>query len=63
LNSRIEQLLQLRKIVWDGDLIGKPNRDALVKAGLAQRAHGYNWITAKGIKYLLDLNLIYPGRD
>lgn len=57
----IEQLLQLfNGATWDGDLLAKSHRDALIKAGLAERAHGYNIITRKGVQYLLDLGLIHP---
>lgn len=58
--GRIEQLLQLVRIVWDGDLISKPERDFLVKEGLAEKGYGFNFISLKGIKYLLDLGLIHP---
>ena len=56
----IEQLKQLLTATWDGNLIGKPNRDELVRMGLAARAHGYNFITADGIRLLLDLHEIHP---
>lgn len=56
-----EQLLLLFKgATWDGDLIDKQARDELVKAGLADRKRGYNFITAKGIEYLLDLGIVRP---
>lgn len=57
----IEQLQQLCTLTWDGNLIGKSLRDDLVLAGLAQRCLGYNWITAKGIRYLAELNLLPEG--
>lgn len=53
--GRVEQLLQLMKVTWDGDLISKSCRDELVKKGLAQRAAGYNMITEKGI-----INVLVP---
>lgn len=56
----IEQLKQLLAATWDGNLICKDYRDNLVKNGLAQRAYGYNWITEKGIKYLVNLHLLKP---
>lgn len=58
--ARVEQLLQLTKVIFDGNLIGKLQRDALVKAGLAQRCEGWNWITKKGVEYLVDLGLLKP---
>ena len=54
----IEQLKQLATATWDGNLLSKQYRDELVKAGLVQRAHGYNWITEKGLEYLVNLRLI-----
>ncbi len=56
----VEQLQQLTCLTWDGDLIGKTNRDELVKTGLAQKHNGWNWITAKGIDYLQKLKFINP---
>lgn len=59
-NGFVEQLFLLFKgVTWDGDLISKVDRDELVKAGLADRKRGYNFITAKGIEYLLDLGIVH----
>lgn len=58
MNARIEQLKQLATATWDGNLISKSDRDELVKAELAQRGYGWNWITEKGVKYLVDLGLL-----
>lgn len=55
----IEQLQALCMLTWDGNLISKDARTALVKAGLAQQFEGgFNLITAKGIQYLYDLHLL-----
>jgi hypothetical protein len=35
--------------VWDGNLIYKQARDKLVRRGLVQRSHGYNWLSLDGI--------------
>lgn len=48
----LDQLLQLVRIVWDGDLISKGDRDSLVEMGFATRCEGFNIITRRGIKYL-----------
>lgn len=56
----IEQLLQLTRIVFDGDLVNKSARDHLVELRFAQRMHGFNLITEKGLATLLDLGLIHP---
>jgi hypothetical protein len=55
------QLQQLTCLTFDGDLIGKSERDKLVKEGLAQRVNGgWNLITSKGIQYLENLGFIHP---
>ena len=57
----IEQLFLLFKgATWGGDLISKQHRDELVKAELAERKRGYNFITGKGIEYLLDMGIVHP---
>ena len=48
----LDQLIQLVRIVWDGDLISKSDRDHLVEIGFATRSEGFNIITTRGIKYL-----------
>ena len=53
-----EQLLQLLRIVWDGDLISKSDRDILVKMGFVERSCGFQIITGAGIRYLNDNGLI-----
>lgn len=59
--ATIAQLQQLTHLTWDGDLIGKSERDRLVKAELAQRIpNGWNLITPKGIEYLETLGFINP---
>jgi hypothetical protein len=60
-SGRIEQLLQLLRLTWDGDLISKAERDTLVGLGLAQNfGDGWNLITSQGVKYLYDLGFIHP---
>lgn len=58
--ARIAQLLQCLRIVWDGDLIAKPERNELVKSGLVYQFDGWNIITAKGLQYLQELGFIHP---
>jgi hypothetical protein len=53
-----EQLLQLLRIVWDGDLISKTDRDTLVKMGFVERSCGFQIITGEGIRYLNANGLI-----
>lgn len=60
MNGRIEQLKQLTSCTWDGNLISKSERDELVKTGLAQRGYGWNWITEKGVEYLVNLGILNP---
>lgn len=59
-NTLLEPLAQLLTVTWDGNLMSKDARDRLVKCGLVERAHGYNWLTNKGIQYLVDLGALVP---
>lgn len=58
MNSRLEQLLQLVKVTWDGDLISKSERDCLVKECLATKCRGFNLLTDEGVRILYQLGLI-----
>ena len=60
MNSRIEQLTQLTTVTWDGHLISKPDRDALIKLGYAVHSErgGFQVITPRGINLLSDMNLL-----
>lgn len=58
--THIEQLRQLITATWDGNLISKSARDYLVEKGLAQRGFGYNWLTEKGMEYLITLRVLVP---
>lgn len=58
--GRIEQLLQLLQITFDGDLINKAERDALQQMGYCVKSEGFNIITPEGIKLLSNLGLIHP---
>jgi hypothetical protein len=53
-----EQLTQLLRIVWDGDLISKSDRDQLVHMGFVDKQDGFNIITKSGIHYLVINNRI-----
>lgn len=52
-----DQLIQLFKhTTWDGNLVDKTSRDSLIRRGFASKVgHGWNFITASGIKCLEDL--------
>lgn len=57
----ISQLQQLTHLTWDGDLIGKAERDKLIKAGYAQKIpNGWQIITAEGVRVLESLGFINP---
>jgi hypothetical protein len=58
--GRLEQLRQLLTATWDGDLIDKTDRAALVDSGLAIQKEGWNLISAEGIKCLVDLGILKP---
>lgn len=47
-----ETLMQLfvHGPTWDGNLISKSERDALVDAGLADRWSGWNYLTQEGVE-------------
>ena len=60
MTGRIEQLKQLATCTWDGNLISKGDRDELLKSGLTHYHRGWNWLSPKGIEYLLDLGLLKP---
>jgi hypothetical protein len=57
---RVEQLIQLAEVTWDGNLISKSDRTALCEAGLAVQRDGWNVITPMGIMYLVNLGLLKP---
>lgn len=56
--GRLEQLLQLLQITFDGDLVNKTERDALLQMGYCIKSEGF--ITPEGIKLLSNLGLIHP---
>lgn len=59
--GRVEQLLQLLRITWDGDVINKMQRDVLLKEGLCiQFGAGWNIITPEGVELLYKLGFIHP---
>lgn len=59
MSGYLEQLLDIfRGSVWDGNLMSKTHRDELLKAGLVQKANGWNIITPKGVTYLSELGLL-----
>ena len=58
-STMLEQLIQIAETpIWDGDLISKDATARLSNKYLVCKAHGFNIITAKGIEYLSDLDLI-----
>ena len=50
-----------RWATWDGDLISKASRDALVKAGLVQCVNGWNIITERGAKLVVENGWVKPN--
>lgn len=61
INGIREQLVQLLRVTWDGDLISKTHRDECVKFGWAIRTNGgFNIITKEGIEYLYSEKIIEP---
>lgn len=35
---------------WDGNLVSKQERDAMVQSGLCERWDGWNWLTGEGVE-------------
>lgn len=58
---RLEALTQLLQLTWDGNLISKQHRDALVEAGYASRINGWNIISENGVILLQNLGVITRG--
>ena len=57
--GRMEQLLQIaRGPVWDGNLIDKTATQALTEREYILRVKGWNILSPKGLKVLLDFGLI-----
>ncbi len=56
----VTQMLQLITVTYDGDIIGKKNRDELERMGYVQRAQGFNWLTKKGVELLVEKGLLRP---
>ena len=59
IGGALETLIQCLRIVWDGDLCSKADRDDFVNKGLIIRSNGYNIISAKGIEYLEQIGIIH----
>ena len=47
--------------VWDGDLLSKTCRYELEKAGYVERESGFTFLTAKGVRTLVELGLLTPN--
>jgi len=55
----IEQLSQfVHGPVWDGNLIGKGERDRLVEAGFVERVSGWNFLSSQGVALCVTLRLL-----
>lgn len=42
---------------WDGDIISKTGRDDLIELGLASRAEGWAFITEKGLRLAISVEV------
>ena len=58
MSGEIEQLQQLTKVTWDGNLISKDARSQLRKKGYVDSINGWNFLTKKGVKTLVELRLL-----
>lgn len=61
--GKLEQLKQLTKATWDGDLICKRYRDELIECGYAFECRGFNMIAYKGIEVLVNLGILKQGES
>jgi len=43
--------------IWDGDLVCKTSRKWLVDQGMADRAAGFNFLTAAGVEMAVSLDM------
>ena len=50
MTAELEQLRQLIRPVWDGNLISKSARSQLVKNGYVAQAEGWSFLTEDGIR-------------
>lgn len=57
-SMQLEQLQQLQKPVWDGNVISKYTRDQLWDMGLIDRWNGWQFVTIYGFAVLETLGLI-----
>jgi hypothetical protein len=59
LTTTLEQLVCfLKGPIFDGDLVSKEARDRLVKSEMIFRANGYQSLTDKGVRTLIDLGFL-----
>lgn len=42
---------------WDGNIVSKPDRKKLVDSGDVEHAHGFAWLTRKGVAYAISIGL------
>lgn len=57
-SSEMEQLKQLIRVTWDGNLIDKYARNRLVARGYARHFDGWNFLTKAGVQALVDFGLL-----
>lgn len=63
MTPELDQLQQFTSgPVWDGNLIGKAERDRLVGAGLVDRVAGWNFLSPKGVELCVALRLLNENR-
>jgi len=59
MTPEIDQLLQFcRGPVWDGNVIGKTQRDRLIEHGLVERVNGWSFLTKEGVMLCVTLQLL-----
>ena len=52
-------LTQLCTATWDGNVISKETRDALIADGLAVRVNGWTVVTERGLRVAIDAGALH----
>ena len=48
---------------WDGDVPSKSGRSELVDLGYAERGHGWQWLTTKGVEFAIGSLLLDQQKE
>lgn len=48
---------------WDGDLPSKMGRSELVQLGYAEQWNGWQWLTAMGVRFAVEILMLDRGKE